>query len=248
MSANGGEGVLDQQGGNVIEGNYFGTDVTGLLDRGNGDEGVDLNNAPATIVRGNVISGNGGEGMQILGSNGAVITGNLIGVGADGTTPIGNTFDGITVNFGPTDGLRIGGTSAGDGNTIAHNGDEGVTIFEAGSDDNTILGNSIHSNSALGIDHGGAGISTNDANDTDTGPNDGLNFPVITGNGSPRSTSASTFRRGTTSSRPSATLGQRTRPATARARSRSGSIRSLTPDRAPRRSPAASAGSRRAAT
>ncbi|MEM1333245.1 MAG: right-handed parallel beta-helix repeat-containing protein, partial [Actinomycetota bacterium] len=181
VSANGGEGILDQQGGNVIEGNYFGTDVTGLLDRGNGDEGVDLNNSPGTVIRNNVISGNGGEGMQILGSNGSIITGNFIGVGADGTTPIGNDDDGITINFGPTDGLQIGGISSGEGNVIAHNGDEGVTVFENGSDDNAVLGNSIHSNGALGIDHGGAGVSANDANDTDSGPNDGLNFPVITG-------------------------------------------------------------------
>ncbi|MEM9041320.1 MAG: FG-GAP-like repeat-containing protein, partial [Actinomycetota bacterium] len=179
VSANGGEGILDQQGGNVIEGNYFGTDSTGLLDRGNGDEGVDLNNSPSTVVRNNVISGNGGEGMQILGSNGSVITGNFIGVGADGTTPIGNDDDGITINFGSTDSLQIGGISPGEGNVIAHNGDEGVTVFENGSDDNAILGNSIHSNGALGIDHGGAGVSANDANDTDSGPNDGLNFPVI---------------------------------------------------------------------
>ncbi|MEM9608233.1 MAG: LamG-like jellyroll fold domain-containing protein [Actinomycetota bacterium] len=180
VSGNGGEGILDQQGGNLIEGNYFGTDASGLLDRGNGDEGVDLNNAPATTVRDNVVSGNDGEGMQILSSNGAVIVGNLIGVGADGTTAIGNGADGITINFGATDGLRIGGLNAGAGNTIAHNGDEGVTVFETGSDDNAILGNSIHSNAALGIDHGGAGVSGNDAGDGDTGPNDGLNFPVIT--------------------------------------------------------------------
>ena len=183
-SGNVGEGIiLFNADGNVVEGNYFGTDASGLLDRGNGDEGVDLNNALNNQITDNVISGNAGDGVQILAGSGSVLTGNLIGVGADGTTPLGNTGDGLTVNFDVSVGVRIGGTGAGDGNTIAHNGDEGISIFDNDTDDVAVLGNSFHSNTALGIDVDGDGITPNDAGDGDTGPNDELNFPVITGAG-----------------------------------------------------------------
>ena len=43
-----------------------------------------------------------------------------------------------------------------------------------------ILRNAIHSNSQGGIDHSQDGVTTNDAEDVDTGPNDLLNFPVLT--------------------------------------------------------------------
>ncbi|MFN3255495.1 MAG: LamG-like jellyroll fold domain-containing protein [Ilumatobacter sp.] len=180
ISGNVSEGILLWSDDNVVQGNLLGTDVTGLLARGNGDEGLDLNTAVDTVVIDNVISGNSGDGVQVLGSDGSTFTGNLIGVGSDGTTPLGNVGDGITVNFGASVGVRIGGTGVGDGNTIAHNGDEGISIFDSLTDDIAVLGNSIHSNAALGIDLLGDGVTPNDANDVDGGVNDLLNFPVIT--------------------------------------------------------------------
>jgi CSLREA domain-containing protein len=183
ISGNASDGILLWSDDNVVQGNLLGTDVTGLLARGNGDEGLDLNTAADTVVLDNVISGNSGDGVQVLTSDGSTFTGNLIGVGADGTTPLGNVGDGITVNFGASVGVLIGGTGVGDGNTIAHNGDEGISIFDSLTDDIAVLGNSIHSNSALGIDLLGDGVTPNDANDVDGGVNDLLNFPVITSAG-----------------------------------------------------------------
>ena len=45
----------------------------------------------------------------------------------------------------------------------------------------SILGNSIHSNGSLGIMLGfGPNPRANDANDVDTGPNNGQNYPALT--------------------------------------------------------------------
>ena len=74
----------------------------------------------------------------------------------------------------------IGGTAPGTGNTIAFNlGSAGVRIFNAGVG-NSILGNSIHSNSSRGIDLIGDGVTPNDPGDADTGENNLQNFPVLT--------------------------------------------------------------------
>ncbi|MFK8026290.1 MAG: FG-GAP-like repeat-containing protein [Ilumatobacter sp.] len=180
VSANGGEGIRDTDGSNLIEGNWVGTDSTGLLDRGNVDEGVDLNGATGTVVRNNVISGNDGNGLLFVSSNGATAVGNLIGLGQDASTPLGNSEDGVSISVVPSTDVTIGGLGAEDGNTIAHNGDEGLTVDGVSSDRNTILGNSMYSNASLGIDLDSDGVTENDSPDSDTGSNDGLNFPVIT--------------------------------------------------------------------
>ncbi|MCP4374907.1 MAG: hypothetical protein GY794_01800, partial [bacterium] len=73
----------------------------------------------------------------------------------------------------------IGGTEAGEGNLIAHNV-EGVAVFSGTSINNSILGNTIHTNSYFGIDLVPYDVNNNDVNDADTGPNNLQNFPVIT--------------------------------------------------------------------
>ena len=89
--------------GNVIQGNFIGTDVTGTKALGLGD-GISITGAaqiggltttPGTPP-GNVISGaqaGGGSGHGIVVANGInnnVIQGNLIGTDATGTQPLGN--------------------------------------------------------------------------------------------------------------------------------------------------------------
>jgi Tol biopolymer transport system component len=170
--------------GNSVLGNYVGTDVSGTLDRGNSGAGVILGSGTnntlggATAAARNVISGNNNTGVNMSGS-GNVVRGNFIGVQADGVTALGNNSSGLLINGTPTNNT-VGGTGAGEANTIANNGGGGIFINAATASGQRLSGNSIHSNGGLGIDLGGNGVTANDAGDADTGSNTLQNFPVLT--------------------------------------------------------------------
>jgi hypothetical protein len=66
-------------------------------------------------------------------------------------------------------------------NTIAFNGFNGITVQNGGTvTNNSIVGNRIFQNGALGIDLGGAGVTPNDPLDGDGDANDLQNFPILT--------------------------------------------------------------------
>ncbi len=106
---------------------------------------------------------------------GNVIQGNTIGLNAGETAALPNGA-GIVIS-GPADNV-IGGTGAGDANTIADN--IGVGIGITGSAGNTIQGNAIYSNGALGIDLGNNGVTANTGTTTAGVADNGMNFPVFT--------------------------------------------------------------------
>ncbi len=235
------------ESGNIVQNNYIGVDSSGLQSLGNGGAaGIQVYNQDGMQIVGNVISGNAGHGIVFLAGGDAlntIVQGNFIGVGADGTTVVGND-DGIRIESDLATGTLIGGTGAGQeniisanrnsgivldgsgvsattivgnfigtgllglldlgnadhgikirnfsnnntmggitpgsGNVIAFNDKDGVNIKHGLTDGNAILGNSIYGNDGLGIDLGDDGVSVNDNFDGDGGPNDGLNFPVVT--------------------------------------------------------------------
>ncbi|HWW61901.1 MAG TPA: hypothetical protein VN181_11080, partial [Thermoanaerobaculia bacterium] len=139
--------------------------------------GIDLAGETAgTFIADNVVSGNA-LGIRLAGpnTNGTFVQGNLIGVGADSTTTVANSTQGIDVDTQTTNTL-VGGTFAGQGNTIANNA-TGVAIFGNSAE---VLGNSFFNNSGLGIDIDNDGSTANDATDSDTGSNNKQNFPTIT--------------------------------------------------------------------
>ena len=99
----------------------------------------------------------------------------------------------------------IGGITSNAGNIIANasSGHNGVEIIGT-STGTSVLGNTIYNNGRLGIDLGNDRVTPNDTGDSDTGPNNLQNFPVLThativgGNlkvrGSLNSTANTTFR------------------------------------------------------
>jgi hypothetical protein len=194
ISGNNNDGItLDGAGAisNVIIGNFIGTTESSGAPLGNSASGIALlNNAGSTADfintgpnrigeagLGNVISANN-FGIFIADPNTSLnrVQGNLIGTNVGGNTDLGNASDGIYFVNGTFDNI-IGGAGAGEGNLIAFNrngirADSGVR--------NLFSRNRIFSNDLLGIDLAPVGATINDTGDGDTGPNNLLNFPVIT--------------------------------------------------------------------
>lgn len=200
-----GEGILlSFAQDTIIQGNYIGTTpdgMSGVSQRG--PNGIEVCDSINTVIRDNLIAG-----LYVVGVNhaagriygtairinsinednvGVIIQNNLIGTDATGQNPI-HTYQGITL--AQSTGIRtlrdtlIGGTQPGQGNTIAFTDTIGVIVgpLTVGG---RISGNSIHSNTRLGIDlipwSGAGGPTPNDPLDTDTqGGNAFQNFPEIT--------------------------------------------------------------------
>ncbi|HEU4620753.1 MAG TPA: hypothetical protein VFS42_00885 [Burkholderiaceae bacterium] len=151
---------------------------------GNTGRGIYLGGVSGVLVGGaaagarNVVSGNA-TGIAIFASAANnVVQGNYIGTNAAGTAGVGNTSSGIQIDTGASNNT-IGGTGAGEGNLVAYNGAHGVRVSGA-STGNAILGNSIHSNTSLGIDLGNNGVTLNDGTTTAGQPNLLTDYPVIT--------------------------------------------------------------------
>lgn len=198
ISGNASEGlfIADVGTGTAVLGNYIGLNATGTAAVANGAEGIVVADDGADVIIGgtvalarNVISGNNGAGVAI--SNPAeahcTVQGNFIGTNAAGNGALGNAQHGIAIYTSAHDNL-IGGTVPHAGNVIAFNGGAGVligsdpahNIFSDAGVNNAVLGNSIYSNAGLGIDLGAFdGVTANDANDIDSGPNNIQNFPVL---------------------------------------------------------------------
>lgn len=178
--------AFQQTGDNVIEGNFIGTDVTGQVALGGNTAGVFLD-SDDNRLRGNVISGNKHGGVSIGGQKNVII-GNRIGTDATGAKPIPNGY-GISLLgdvFREALGNRIGGVHPGEGNVIAFNRRTGVVLpgpgeISVGLGQASLLGNSIFANGGLGIDLNADGVTRNDNRDSDAGPNQLQNHPILTG-------------------------------------------------------------------
>ncbi|MDQ4126355.1 MAG: CSLREA domain-containing protein, partial [Actinomycetota bacterium] len=192
--------------GNAVQGNYVGTNAAGTaaIPNSRGIALIGSNNTIGGTTAGarNVVSGNDHTGIEVSGGEN-LIQGNFIGTDVTGQGDLGNGGIGVTV-FDL--GIAIGGTQAGAGNLIAFNGDNmgdsghGVVVSSFDENNASILSNSIHSNAGLGIELGRDGITVNDPDDPDTGPNDLQNFPIIA---STTTTGGSTTVEATLDSTPS---------------------------------------------
>lgn len=163
----------------VVEGNLIGVQSNGNVrlvvptDPGAFQvfTGIDLQGNFAQI-RGNTLGGFV-QGIRLVVSN-ALIQGNRIGVGVDGTSAIGNARHGINVSVG----ARI------IANQIANNVHAGIHVNNGVLFVSTVE-NKLWQNGGLGVDLNfgsalnGDGVSPNDPMDTDAGPNNGQNFPLL---------------------------------------------------------------------
>ncbi|MCA9127216.1 MAG: right-handed parallel beta-helix repeat-containing protein [Planctomycetales bacterium] len=147
--------VLEDNGGNSIDGNFIGTDVMGQTALANQGAGLQIKDSPGNFVGGllpewrNLISGNTGIGIEITG-NGSTnnwIDGNLIGTNATGTQSLPNAT-GILIADASDN--RIGGG----GNIISGNTGNGIRIDNTDAvgtaEHNLIYGNRIGTN-AMGV-------------------------------------------------------------------------------------------------
>ncbi len=117
ISGNTIDGVVLSGSNNTVAGNYIGTDRTGTLAIGNGEDGVWLYGGSGNTVGGdtsgarNVIAANGWAGVAAsnLGAD-HVIQGNWIGLNASGAA-LGNAEDGVRIYDGI--GVTVGGSDGG---------------------------------------------------------------------------------------------------------------------------------------
>ena len=170
--------------GNLIQGNFVGVAADGKSSVGTRTEpapapgaaegnnlggieisGGELNTVGGTAAGARNVVGFNGIGIQL--NNGAqlnTIQGNFSGVGADGTTPVGNLLQGIALRssngfgapLGPAQPFEpgvsfntIGGTAAGAGNLVEFNGTGGVSVFgnPVSASGQPNVGNAIEGNS-----------------------------------------------------------------------------------------------------
>ena len=131
----------------------------------------------ATSADRNVVSANTNVGIYVSASSNT-IQGNYIGVGANGSTALGNGDAGIYL-LGGVSNTKIGGTTTAAGNVIANNTGDGITLASGASSGNSFLQNSIVNNGARGIDFNNDGVTPNDVGDSDSGANGLQNYPVV---------------------------------------------------------------------
>jgi titin len=112
ISANGVFGVLlsdSGTSGNLVAGNFVGTDATGKLPVPNGDDGVAIRGTASNNTIGgpnpsyrNIISGNARYGVNVTdpGTTGNTVQYNFVGTDVTGEAPVSNGQDGVVVQNG----------------------------------------------------------------------------------------------------------------------------------------------------
>jgi len=147
VSANGDAGIfVDGIGsdGNLIRGNYVGTDPTGTKGIGNQYGIIVADGAAKTVIggsgsgAGNIVSASTGSGIIVQNgpSTGTQIVGNIVGLDVTGKIKLGNLQWGIGLSQGIASALV-------QNNVVAANGGVGIGVGDPGTKLNKIVGNTV---------------------------------------------------------------------------------------------------------
>ena len=172
----------------VLRGNYFGIRPDGTAD-GNGNA-VNARQQKVVIGSGafadrNLFGNSSGHAVRLEGflANASAINNNLFGIGPDGISDHGN--GGTALELTNVSGVDVGG-SGFEANAFRFNA-RGIvikTLSAPGANNNAVFGNEFSANSGLAIDlsEDGSdtdGVTPNDTDDLDSGPNGLQNTPVL---------------------------------------------------------------------
>ena len=185
-----------------IDGNYISR---------NTDAGILINGGTSTVIQNNHITDNGNaacsDNIKIQSGSGIIIRRNLIdrasSLGIDGQGFAGsitisdNTIRNSGLNGGNCSGrienvgIKLNGNNSSiSNNIINNNGGAGLVLSGGNTTGNLVSRNSFYANGtaspALGIDVDltnamGDGVTLNDNGDSDNGPNELINFPILFG-------------------------------------------------------------------
>ncbi len=184
------DGILITNGTMEVSSNFISRNVR---------TGVRIEGGTSSLIENNHITDNGtitncDDNIRFVGGSGVVIRQNLIeraaSVGIDseeGTA--GAIITENTVRFNGINsacqriGIRIRGSNFRATNNVVNNNERvGIVVGRNTATNNLISQNSIFANNELGIDlspNAGDGVTINDLNDSDTGPNGYVNFPIF---------------------------------------------------------------------
>ena len=176
---------LQTNGGNVVDGNFIGTDPTGTQGRGNSFTGLFVDGGANNLIGGsdpaarNIISRSGFSGIALGGPTAMNnrIAGNFIGTDATGKERLGNGNSGIfignttVVNPGIATNNTVGGATPGAGNLISSNS-SGI-FLGPGTNGNKVQGNFIGTDvtGTAVLDNGNDGVGIDQASNNTIGFN-----------------------------------------------------------------------------
>jgi hypothetical protein len=197
ISGNTLDGVeIDAASDILVDSNFIGLDATGLVKQSNGRNGVYVHGGlstnvvigslpPYTLLPNQYISGNSESGVKIDSSPGVIIgPKTFIGVASDGTTPLGNAWDGVVIydvssTFVHSQVISNNGSAGIYAGVTVKGSSTGVEIRPYAV--SSVMAMEIRDNTGPPIDLNDDGHTENDPGDADSGPNTLLNYPVITG-------------------------------------------------------------------
>lgn len=162
---------LDGGHGNVVQGNWIGTNSAGTGTVATSKVGIIVGvSAHHNVLDGNVIAGHGEYGILIF-QNAAnnEVKNNRLGI---------SPFNDQDMGFGIRGVELVSNGNYVHHNRVANSANGGIRVRQGMN--NRISQNQVFNNTTLGIGLGGDAFTDNDPGDGDTGPNGYQNFPVLT--------------------------------------------------------------------